>query len=214
MENNPEQIPSYIFDWLELLPFEGLSASRQEEVLRYFSADAYNELHHTVSDIRHTAHKPADHMRNTRKQMLMQRFDEKHKPQATIIRMFNKPVALWKAAAVFLLIGGGWFSYFMLQHKHLPASTLTTFVDTLYVTKEISPDPLKIYDTVYIDRVSEPAQKQRRHQQSKQQQHITGADMDQLNIVSVKELEHLPNSTKRNSMKDDSLVKQYSFITL
>jgi hypothetical protein len=97
MENNPEQIPTLIFEWLEKFEFVQLPPPQQQEALQYFSKDEYMELRETMREIRTTLGKEKTG-KEKRKQYLLERFDTRYKkPQLKILVM---PVALWKVPGI------------------------------------------------------------------------------------------------------------------
>lgn len=218
MKSNPEQIPTAVFDWLQTHDFEDLNAAQKQETLLHFGVEEYAELRRTVTKI----NRAALQTRLGRKQDLLARFDALHAPGATAGRVFSiTRLVVWKAAAVFLFFLSAALFYQKMTAKNAESSALASAIDTLYVVKEVASAPVRIYDTVFIQakkqgvRASIPIESQFALRQD------TGSELgaepfagDQSPFVSVRELENKSNQPKRNSMKDDSLLRRYSFVTM
>jgi hypothetical protein len=90
-----------------------------------------------------------------------------------------------------------------------------TKLDTVFVEKEIPGE--KIHDTVYI----EYERKQKRNLEhlpvdysSLPKQEINIPTMNDINIIGIKEKDKPVNNAKGNSIKDDSLINAFQFVTL
>lgn len=214
MKGDPTKIPSHIFDWLEQKNFSSLSASQQEEVLLYFSKEDYEEMHQAVSGIRSVNEEGQAARKAMRKADLLQRFDTVHKKNTSRINLFQKPVTLWKAAAVFLLFGSA-AVYATLVRRSLPVQeVLVTLRDTVYVMQEVKSDPVHIFDTVYLVKESVPTQPKRYVRKKDQRSEPVNTAFTGINVLSVKEIDNVPNQQKHTSIKDDTLVKKFSFVSV
>jgi hypothetical protein len=111
----------------------------------------------------------------------------------------------------------GWFCYSVLQKSSGSPSSLVASIDTVFVTKEIAAEPVKIYDTVYIERESRAARSAKAAGFIPAYTSVAYDSFpatEELNVLSLDELENIPNVSKGNSMRDDSLYHKYSIITL
>jgi hypothetical protein len=129
--------------------------------------------------------------------------------------VWNRPIALWKAAALFLLLGGGWLVFVLTNKNTVIQTSYITKLDTVFVEKEIPGE--KIHDTVYI----EYERKQKRNLEhlpidnsSLPKQEINIPTMNDINIIGIKEKDKPVNNAKGNSIKDDSLINAFQFVTL
>ncbi len=202
---NPENIPSYIFDWLEKFSFLSLNQEQQKEVLKYFSEEEYDELHKSCLSIKSNYEPFLSYSSYARKQDLLGRFEarsEKKRKFALIIL----PHALWKVAASILLIGCGWSLHYFIPANNKTDNSLVTVIDTFFVSKEVVSDPIKIYDTVYLVKETSKSLTKKDTHYTKTS-HITPTTENQTFYYG--EISNKLNSQKRNSIKDDSLMKEF-----
>jgi hypothetical protein len=147
--------------------------------------------------------------------ILLKKVDAKQHKTPSIV--WNKPIALWKAAAIFLLLGGGWLIHTLATKNLPPQTTFITQLDTVFVEKEIPGET--IHDTVYIE-YERKQQRAKKHQElpieysSIPAQEVNIPAMSDVNIVGVKEKDKPANTIKGNSIKDDSLINAFGFVTL
>lgn len=218
MENSAKKIPVHIFDWIQQYRFEELDSRQQQEVLQHMNRENYAEMHDAYRDIMDVA--KSDRMPGThsRKQILLDHFDKKY-PQKKLISFNTSPLTLWKAAAVLLLCLSSGLAYSLLSPKRLNDMSLASR-DTVYVTRQVAAAPKTIHDTVYLEGKTQPAgPKQKRDMRSAtetivQRTSRNGVPAMDVNILSVKEMGTIPNQTKHNSMKDDSIGGKYAFVSL
>ncbi len=209
MATDINQIPVDIFEWQHRYPFSRLSMLQQEEVLRHFTQVEYDDMHQAILLVQETTQTRPDR-KLAIKQQLLNRFDEvHHKPKQQV---WTLPLQLWQAAAMVLLLGG---AYLLLnKNKTIAPVQVIAEADTVYVEREVA--PVKVYDTVYIERsTGKVKQVSRRLERSKnlreEERYPTQHD---LQIHTIKDLNALPNQIKGNSIKDDSLISNYRFVTL
>jgi len=229
MKSDSENIPAALFDWLEKYNFSSLDSAQQSEVLEYFSAEEYSELRQSVLSIESVKQNDAisglrrpeplaTARRVLRKQELLNRFDEKHRKPAIAYRFLNRPIALWKAAAVFLLFGSGWMTHYFLREKAASPEPVIAVMDTMYVTKEAMPVLEKIYDTVYIKQQAGPSSIRKIYYKGRREETVEKDESSflpgDMNVLSIKDLDSTPNRQKSNSIKDDSLLKKYPFVSV
>lgn len=209
MATDINQIPSAIFEWQQRFAFNQLSVLQQEEVLRHFTQAEYDDMHQAILLVKETTQTRPER-KLAIKQQLLNRFDEvHHKPKKQI---WTLPLQLWQAAAMIILLGGA----FLLINKNktvVPVQVIAS-ADTVYVEREVA--PVKVYDTVYIEKNSGKVKQVTRRVEppaSGREQLVYPAQQD-LQIHSIKDLHDVPNQIKRNSIKDDSLISNYRFVTL
>src|SRR5690348_6576448 len=131
MKNNMEQIPDYLFDWMEKAPFSSLANNQQAEVLKYFSKEEYESLHSTAVNVKNISSQSI--ASKGRKRELMEEFDRVYKKSSESNYFFMQPVALWKAAVFLILVGSGWLYSLILFKKDAGPFQMAS-ADTVYVT--------------------------------------------------------------------------------
>ena len=214
--NNIENMPPVVFNWMNTMPFEKLDTDQKRAVEQFMSGTEYNEMHEAAQLLLNVKYNPAGR-RNQIKDDLLKQFDAKHKRQEGLSIFYSSQLA-WKVAAVFLAIGLPISAYFLIKsNKQLISDQRNGRVDTVYLENPSASNPLKIYDTVYIAKETETHQSR----PSKQKQVIENpadevnvALPHDINIQSIKDVNSVPNTRKRNTIKDDSLIKHYNFVTL
>lgn len=244
MKTKPENIPAIVFDWLEAYDFQGLSSEQKQEVLKHSTEEEFNELRQTIVGIKTTAFPAYIENMASRKQTLLARFDSIHSRPLVSIRedtnqggarfdrihsdkkRNHRPVFaltnwVWKAAAVFLFFLSSGLIYQKMTVKNVNGVALASSIDTLYVIKEVASAPTWIYDTVFIHlkpKQVKPSYTIDSGYSSNTQTALAGDlqsfNPDPLPVVSLRELDNASNRPKHNSMKDDSLLRRYSFATL
>ncbi len=204
-----ENAPEIIFEWLSE-PFQSLNDKQQEEVLLYFTAEEFDEMHQAMTAIENNRQRPSAAMYRV-KQELLAEFDKKFNGRSNARSLFV-PIDMWKAAAVFFFLMGSWFAigYFRPQ-EFIHPKTMTT-IDTVYLEKNF-------YDTVYVveeERAERRTQK-RAYAKSYESESISGNFQlrpETLNVLSLDLLNSEENVQKGNSLRDDSLISGFNFITL
>lgn len=219
-----ENTPDYIFDWIESTPFESLSAAQKEEVLLYLPQTEYQQLHQAAALATQYTQQGSETFaqNNATLGQLHALFDAKHTPpQITTKPEKRKGLAaiwMWKAAASILLIAVAFLSYGLYNAKqHQNQSGLIEKIDTVFVniTKEI-PREVKIHDTVYLTRPSQNNAPARIHPYTKitPPQSDISPNINPLRSVPLTEKDQPQNTPKNNSIKDDTLVQNFNFVTL
>lgn len=208
---NPENIPSYIFDWMETYSFSSLTDEQKTDVLKYFPKEEYDELHKNSIVIKSIQEPVFSETSEERKQNLLNRFESKHETKRKRFVLYSN---FWKVAASLVLLGCGWILNYLIPGKTTTDTGFVTLIDTVYLTKEIITDPIEIYDTLYVTTTSKSEVKTT--QAYKNYSGNSRVDQEQENNSSVymDEVGSPLNRQKRNSMKDDSLVKEFSVIML
>jgi hypothetical protein len=193
-----ENIPTYIFDLIEQTPFEQLSTEQQNIVLQHMSKQEY-ESHYQTANILRKNKEDLLQVNPKQKEQLMQAFMNK---QQSVKPIWETPVQLWKAAAIFILLGGAWLMHWQsYQHKKVE---YVTQLDTVYLEKET---PVKVYDTVYYKDESEAS-----YVMNKKQNHQRNNDVSK--HPSKHKGEFAEPIRRGVSAKDDSLIQSFKFVTL
>lgn len=214
--NNIENIPSSVFDWMRTTPFERLDAAQQKTVEEFMSIMEYNDMHDATQLLSETKYSSSGRQEEIR-QNLLEKFERKHhQPQQA--RLFYSSQLVWKIAAVFLAIGLPISAYFLIKsNKKLITNQLNGRVDTVYLENTATSNPIKVYDTVYIVK-----EKNAPRTTTHKEREVIQNPVDEVNvslqhditIQSIKNVDSTPNKRRRNSIKDDSLINHYNFVTL
>jgi hypothetical protein len=219
MSFSPEQIPNHIFDWLETVDFENLSAEKQEEVKAWLSADEYQEMRHTLVAIKASKVNSAN-LTGSRKARLMEHFDTVYPNKKTAVTKIH----FWQMAAGFLLLlcGGLLFQKWQVSPEKSPV--MAAIRDTVYLVKNAAPEMVRVHDTVYLAvpsaektasvqtvvRTKNPNSFNRNTTPSSAYTAVADTRL----VLPVESVESSRNDPKGNSMKDDSLLRKYSFVSM
>lgn len=213
-----ENIPNHLFDLLHTKDFQELTAAEQSSVLVFMDEQAYTSMR-TASVFSQQFFMDEDPapVNPAQLQQLLKKVEAKKLAHTNIV--WNKPVALWKVAALFLLLGGGWMVFVLANKNQEVHTTFITQLDTVFVDKEVPGE--KIHDTVYIEYERKQQRKQHRHDEqlhteysSIPTQEVNIPATTDMNIVGIKEKDEPVNDKKGNSIKDDSLINAFGFVTL
>lgn len=219
MSFSPEQIPNHIFDWLETVDFENLPAEKQEEVKAWLSADEYQEMRQTLVAIR-ASKVNSTNLSGNRKARLMEHFDTVYPKQKTAVT----GILFWQMAAGFLLLlcGGLLFQKWQVSPEKSPV--MAAIRDTVFMVKNSAPEMVRVHDTVYLSVPSgEKAASAHTVARTKRPDSFNrnstpsptyAAVSDTRLVLPVETMESSRNDPKGNSMKDDSLLRKYSFVSM
>lgn len=212
MNSNFENIPSIIFDWMETLSFSELSETQKKNVLTYFSEETYQELHLAGEKAKHAYHASAVSEDFPSKRVLLEHFDRHHqlrKPMGAS----SKGLLFWQAAAILLMMLSGGLFYRFIDLKKSMGSQTVAAVDTVYVTKEVTSDPLVVFDTIYLYK----EQTKTAVVKSTQNHNIAVSILNPLSDGEEQQntsLGELNTKPRGSSMKDDSLLKKFGYVSL
>jgi len=212
MNINFEKLPTRIFDWIETSSFEHLTHSQQKEILTYFSVEEYNEMHRTFLDLKSASLTNNSEENHQRKSALLDHFDKYHSVKQT---RYPGTLMVWQAAAILLLMlsGGLFYRIFDLKKDSTFEQVATT--DTVYVTREVAQAPEIIHDTVFRYKETKSAGQKDSYSSSKIS--LETKDLESIGEMEIQphlELENLTNAPKGNSMKDDSLLRKFGFVSM
>lgn len=216
-----ENTPDYIFDWIESTPFDALTTEQQEEVLLYLPQAEYQQLHQAAALATQYTQQGSETFaqNNATLAQLHTLFDNTYAPTPSPEKRKNiTPIWIWKAAASILLIAVAFLSYGLFNAKHHQnQSGIMERIDTVFVniTKEV-PREVKIHDTVYLTRPSQNNTPRKVHSYSgaTPPQSDISPNINPLRAVPFDEKDQPQNSPKNNSIKDDTLVQNFNFVTL
>lgn len=213
-----EQIPDYIFDWIETTPFEQLTAQQQAQVQHHLPQEEYNQMHQAALLAAGYMQQGKENIEAKNKALssLHTVFDAVH--PAPQIPQKTTSLWVWKAAASLLLLAVAFLSYGLYNAKHVQQhSRIAITPDTVYVniTKEV-PHEVKIYDTVYL-------QPKTQNKVNKKATPFGGStplpkdispNISPLRQVPFADRDQPQNSPKHNSLKDDTLAQNFNFVSL
>lgn len=213
-----EHIPEHLFDLLNEKDFGALNAAEKASVLSCMDEQTYTSMHKaSVFSHRYFEDEQPPKVNPKQLQYLLAKVDAQQPHTPAIV--WNKPIALWKVASMFILLGGGWLVFILANQQKVVHTSYITQLDTVFVEKEIPAE--KIHDTVYIEYERKHQRQQVHHEErlpsesySTQVQETNIVSISDVNIVNVKEKDEPINNKKGNSIKDDSLINAFGFVTL
>ncbi|WP_317897004.1 hypothetical protein [Aurantibacillus circumpalustris] len=212
MNINFEKVPVITFDWIEKFSFAELSISQKEEVLKHFSESDYEQMHQASVSVKLVSHVDSN-FKSARKDMVMGEFDSYHLKKLHTSKKWRM-ANLWQAAAIFLFLISGWLFYQIFDLKKERTLNVIASVDTVYIEREIASNPEIIHDTVYRYKEAKTASKKEPMHSDNLFRNDANQILGKLESPPLLELESLNNSTRGNSMKDDSLLRKFSFVSM
>lgn len=208
--SHKENIPTEIFDWINTLPFEALTIEQQQQVLLYFTKEEYTDMVHALLMVQQTTSTTASSKQRIKADLfkrMEQKYPSYHKPIG-----LNKRIPLWQAAAVVLMLTGLIYVGYSNRLQQM-ATALHGQRDTVYLERLVKADVVKITDTIYTTNRVQKTAKSTASKATVHQETVVLEQQD-ISIQSIKNIDAPANRTKRNSILDDSLVRNYRFTTL
>lgn len=211
MNTDKKNIPDEIFEYIRQHPFAELTGSEKGLVLEHFSAEEYNLLYNTTLDLR----KLKDH--SASKESLLRQFDQKYGNKRRLNLDLN---GAWKAAAAVLLVGVLIMQFMLISRSRETTVAISGIRDTVYVVKNLVADTVRIYDTIFKSTASKSGEyntlviDRKDKEENTQIAPVRINELSGLNIVRVNDLESTLNRQRKSSIKDDTLIKQISFVRL
>ncbi len=209
-----ENIPSIIFDLLGKKPFEQLTEQEKTLMLQHLNEAEYEELRNaTLLSHSFKINEEKLPANNKQKDLLMSRFRQKNKNVALIYR----PIVLWKVAASFLLILGICYFYVSLKNMNTNIQYLSQ-VDTIYIDKIVPAE--KIFDTIYLNQIPKIRGGKKQAREVNDESEMTNSENiviennSGLNALSISDYDNPINNKKGKSIKEDSLISAFGFVTL
>ena len=213
MKNSNEEIPQFILDIIGKKNFESLNQEEQNKVLQFFSKEEYNLINRSLSVINKQVISKNEN-RETIRQNLIDKFEQKHEKKANFFVLLGMA---WKAAAILVLIGTGWFSHYLLNPKQELTASQIKEIDTVYLTQQIEMPPIRTVDTIFIERENQDnngSTKSSISMATNTEINGAGNGYNDTKVISIKEENNKANRTKGNSIKDDSLRMKYNTVSL
>lgn len=224
MKTNPEIIPHKLYDWIDLYAFHELTPEMQAEVLQYFSMEEYNSFFDAAKLMRMSHAK-----KHETKENLLNYFDKQNQGGSARLKL-NREI-LWKAASVSLLFSTALLSYLLLQSKDIVSPAALVRHDTVYIEKPAANNIATIPDVkeslvVKENKISEtkkhfPKKNKERplpemyvNNENKRVSVPPPTPDPGIQVVSVDQMHKPGNSSKKNSMKDDSLERKFRFVSM
>jgi len=206
MKTKIEEIPVTIFDYLQRSDFQSLSEHEKTEVQKYLSSTEFNDLHEGYLTASRFSPASQSIRKQTIKQNLLERFDAQHAVKPIRI---NYAHYFKNAAALVLFFFAGYLMNNILAGQN-SSSEQVALTDTVYVTKESA--PVTIYDTLVIERIVPGKQEEPSHLKFDFPADLSAmADGPGLPLDAI---DSVPNRQKNNSLKDDSLLKRFTFVAI
>lgn len=211
--NNQESYSEEILDLISKHPFDQLSYEEQEHVLSEMDRETYEELHDSyllmyraeqsaeiipkvppISPAMHTALKKKESRTSHNNKVLW----------------YTRPIPVWQAAAVFLLLLGA--SIILWQSGKSAPQQLMTLIDTVYVDQ-----PKQIlYDTVYLERNKEESSIQQAEPESAKPETTKKRDVpSEINGLQILTLDQMDKvNRKGNPRKEQELLNKFGVVSM
>jgi hypothetical protein len=220
MKSNPEQIPAQIFDAMSTRSFAELSADMKQSVLECLTAEEYDELY--VSNRQLQQLLSAGKQAPAGKAALMQMYQERYPERDAAIRL--NTTLIWKAAAVLLCLSTLWFALKKNPAEIVSLPSAIVKHDTVIVEKQL-PALAEIRDTVFIVKQNLRSEKAVKRTMPESIEASAESKAEPLTntyatvpqdipVMPLSSLNHIQNKSKRNSMQDDSLERNFKFVSM
>ncbi len=203
MENNFDQIPEFLFDWLESRPYDDLNPEERAMAEAWLDESEYRELQETATLLRKrsASFRSAENQRREVLEAL---------PQKSAIRwkITHYRLPLPYAAALVILALVVWLR---------PLTEKVQVVEKTQVDTLILPGKEKVvlvHDTVWQ---KEPASLKRKLNTPRYSVRVNGevpVIAPDFHVLEPAKLDEAPNRPKNNSLEFDSLAKTIGFVTL
>lgn len=211
-----ENIPTHIYDWIERLPYEDLTAEQKQQVLQHLGKAEYIQLHLAAVEAKQFfATKPQANTTDVFA-ALTDKFDEKHGKKNTPILL---PLRLWQAAAAVLLLAVGYMGFLLANNP--PTTSGEQIVlqrDTVYIESQLPAKEVKVYDTIFI---IQPSFVKEKKSSSTLADSFAVTDFgiytgtfDRLGTLSITDKDAPQNAIKNQSIEGDTFIREFGFVTL
>jgi len=213
MPTDKQNIPTQIFDWMHSNDFDSLKKNEQKLVLQFFKKEEFDELYFASTQLKSFLKKQTDS-----KQFLLNEFNKHHGQKVKSI-FFKDSSMLWKAAVLLLLIGIGILQFSILNKNGTTEVVAQTIHDTIFSVKNIVSVPIKIHDTILLA-YQKPATKNfEKEQRIESTENVKNEKSNffpkpDFNVLTIADLQSKPNKQRSGSVRYDTLVKQFQFVTL
>ncbi len=211
-----ENIPAHIYDWIEVIPYEKLTAEQEQQVLLYFDKAEYTQLHLAAIDAKQFfAVKPAITTTDVFA-ALTDKFDAKHGIRKTPLPL---SIRLWQATAAILLLAVGYMGFLLVKQPSISPETQTVLQrDTVYIENQLPAKEVKIHDTVFIKLPSAGGAKKPRTNLAdsfaKTEFSTYRGSFDRLGTLSIIDKDAPQNAIKNQSIEGDTFIREFGFVAL
>jgi hypothetical protein len=201
--NAMNHITDELFNLIETKPWLALQETEKELVLKLITQEEYQQLHKMFAATTKLNEINDDIMVSPAvKKNLDKAFDAHH--QKAIM------IPLWHAAAVFLIVFGGFLFYFLNQSS-MENTIANTIHDTLYVPQIVERTE-KITDTVMVYKYITIGKKQ--NAQTTISNHTIDIPVAQIRTLSPEEIKNSTRNYKNKSMQEDTLFKKIGYASI
>ncbi len=215
MNTDFEKVPAVIFDWIKTKSFEDLTHSQKKDVLTYLSEEKYKEMYLAYLRIKPVSGSGNFVQELQSKNILLKHFDKRYPKEKNAGNgSSQKTLLFWQAAAVFLMLLSGALFYNFMDLKKSLSSQPVASADTVYVTKEITTGTSVVYDTIYkyIESYSNAGSTTHVEEVI-----FENEDLQPLNDGGYQpsiDLDNIDIRPRGSSMKDDSLLRKFGFVSM
>lgn len=210
MKNDPQGIPSELFDWMEAYSFGQLDPNQRKRVLEHFGEEEYESMHLAAGALSKAARVLPPRGREKIKEELLTAFDRRPATNSPA-RWMKIQFGLGKVAALVVLFSIALTAQYIHFRNVRSEITGTVRMDTLIVQAE-APQPILIRDTVVLRGENPSVEKTTRPVAGRVT--LPVAETQDLYITGTDELDRPLNKPKRNSLEQDSLIGKYGFVTM
>jgi hypothetical protein len=210
--NEMNQIPNEIFNLVESKAWSALDDNERAVVLMHLTMEEYNNLHEIfMSTVALNQAEQHLYVPASIKENLDKAFKKQHQKSMMI--------PLWQAAAVFLMMIGG-FAYYVFHHSAIEKVIVNTIHDTLYVPQLVS-NEVKKTDTLIVYRyVNAIKSNNSSASKSIEQVHINETSkamampVSQIRTLSQEEIKRSIKNAKNKSMLEDTLYHKIGYASI
>lgn len=219
-----ENIPEEVINWLETKPFSALSPKEKELASHFFSVEEYNRLYQTMRLVKNSMPAFSENNKEKIRAQLLAKFDALHprKNNPKPKEVYFSPFSFWQAASIVLLGCSGWLSFILLTENQTPLQTTKTIKDTVFLVKEVISAPVHLVDTIYIRQKIESSETRSIQKEmpmalaeiAPNYPSSNQMGLEPLPVMPFTDLESPANNPKKNSLRDDSLIKHLPIVSL
>lgn len=210
--NEMNQIPNEIFNLVESKAWSALDDNERAVVLMHLTMEEYNNLHEIfMSTVALNQAEQHLYVPASIKENLDKAFKKQHQKSMMI--------PLWQAAAVFLMMIGG-FAYYVFHHSAIEKVIVNTIHDTLCVPQLVS-NEVKKTDTLIVYRyVNAIKSNNSSASKSIEQVHINETSkamampVSQIRTLSQEEIKRSIKNAKNKSMLEDTLYHKIGYASI
>jgi len=210
--NAMPQISNELFNLIESKPWLALNENEKTYVLNHLSMEEYNNLHDMfLSTVALNQSEQQLTLSLSVKEHLEKTFKKQHQKNAMI--------PLWQAAAVFIMMFGG-FAFYILKISTMEKVIVNTIHDTVYVPKIVSSE-IKKTDTVIVYQYLNSNKSNRLntlniHEQVPVYETNNNAELpvSQIRTLSTDEIKNCLKNIKNKSMLEDTLYQKIGYASI